>query len=105
MYRVLKDVFEEKGEGTRVTTSAKVGGRVRSAAAKEQVAKQLQKGVSDLDAIPLMDLKTGEIKSKRKKQPKEKTPEENALKEVKTYFNKSLGCTCLPFVLNVYDTS
>ena len=96
MYRVLKDVFEEKGEGSRVTTSAKVGGRVRSAAAKEQVSKQLQKGINDMDALPLMDLKSGEIKAnKKKKTPKEKTPEENAIKEAKTYFNKSLACTCL----------
>ena len=67
MFKVLKDILEEKGEGSSVTTRAKVGGRVRSAAAKEAVAKQLQKGVEKLEGTSLVDLKTGEIKTKKKK--------------------------------------
>ena len=91
MFKVLKDILEEKGEGSSVTTRAKLGGRVRSAAAKEAVAKQLQKGVEKLEGSSLVDLKTGEIKTKKKKTQKEKSPEELALKEAKTYTKKLLG--------------
>ena len=91
MFKVLKDILEEKGEGSSVTTRAKLGGRGRSAAAKEAVAKQLQKGVEKLEGSSLVDLKTGEIKTKKKKTQKEKSPEELALKEAKTYTKKLLG--------------
>ena len=91
MFKVWKDILEEKGEGSSVTTRAKVGGRVRSAAAKEAVAKQLQKGVEKLEGTSLVDLKTGEIKTKKKKTQKEKSPEEIALKDAKTYTKKLLG--------------
>lgn len=91
MYKVLKDVLNEKGEGTRVETNARVGGRVRSKAAKEAVAKTLKKGVEMLDDSALLDLKTGEIKKKKKTSKKEKTPEELALKEAKAYSNRFPG--------------
>lgn len=90
MYKVLKDILEEKGEGTSIKTSARVGGRVRSKAGKEAISKQLQNGLEKLDNAGLVDLKTGEIKSKKKKQPKEKTPEQLALKEAKGYCTKYL---------------
>lgn len=36
----------------------------------------------------LVDLTTGEIRTKKKKVPKEKTPAENILKDAKTHYNK-----------------
>lgn len=105
MYKVLKDILEEKGEGTSITTSAKVGGRVRSKAAKEAVAKQLQVGMDKLDSTGFVDLKTGEVKCKKKKQPKEKTPEQLALKEAKGYCTKYLDFIGAGghLILNVYQ--
>lgn len=38
----------------------------------------------------LVDLTTGEIRTKKKKVPKEKTPAENILKDAKTHYNKIL---------------
>ena len=92
MYKILKDVLEERTTGSRGTTSIKVGGRVRSKEAKKLVAKELGRGLEDLESKTLMDLKTGEIKTKKKKTPKEKTPAENALKDAKAYNNKLLHC-------------
>lgn len=43
MFKVLKDVLEEKAMGSRGTTSLKVGGRVRCAEAKKLLAKELNK--------------------------------------------------------------
>lgn len=91
MYKVLKDVLQEKGEGSRCTTSLKVGGRVRSAAAKKIVGDKLKQNLEQLEENPLIDLKTGEIKKKKKKVPKEKTPQDLALKEAKTYVKKFRG--------------
>ena len=92
MFKILKDVLEEKGERTEAETTARVGGRVRSAEAKKAIAEKLKKGMESLEATPLMDLKTGEIKTKKpKKVPKEKTPEEACLHEAKTMHKKSLG--------------
>lgn len=91
MYKVLKDVLQEKGEGTRCMTNVKVGGRVRSAAAKQIVSDKLKKDMEQLEENPLLDLKTGEIKKKKKKQPKEKTPQDLALKEAKSYVKKFHG--------------
>ena len=92
MFKILKDVLEEKGERTEAETTARVGGRVRSAEAKKAIAEKLKKGMESLEATPLMDLKTGEIKTKKpKKVPKEKTPEEACLHEAKTMRKKSLG--------------
>eukprot|EP00435_Cladocopium_sp_Y103_P073749 s121_g45.t1 len=51
MYKILKDVLEEKGERTEAETNARVGGRVRSAAAKQvclQEAKTLHKKLKKL---------------------------------------------------------
>ena len=92
MFKILKDVLEEKGERTEAESTVRVGGRVRSAEAKKAIAEKLRKGMDSLEATPLMDLKTGEIKSKKaKKVPKEKTPEEVCLAEAKTLLKKSLG--------------
>ena len=91
MYKVLAEIVEEKGEKTRGESNVAVGGRVRSEAAKKAVAKAIAKGVNDLDSMGLVDLKTGAIKSKRKTKSKEKSPEEMALKETKTYVNKFLA--------------
>lgn len=89
MYKILKDVLEEKGERTEAETNARVGGRVRSAAAKQVISEKLKKGLESLESTPLMDLKTGEIKTKKpKKAPKEKTPEEVCLQEAKTLHKK-----------------
>ena len=93
MYKVLKDVMENRGERTMCHTQAKVGGRVRSAAAKQVVAKQLEQGMQELSNKSLVDLKTGELKTRKtKKMPKAKTPQEMAMKEAKTYLNKLLDC-------------
>ncbi|CAL1143695.1 unnamed protein product [Cladocopium goreaui] len=89
MFKILKDVLEEKGERTEAETTARVGGRVRSAEAKKAIAEKLKKGMESLEATPLMDLKTGEIKTKKpKKVPKEKTPEEACLHEAKAMHKK-----------------
>ena len=101
MFKVLKDVLEEKGDRTEVRTSARVGGRVRSKAAKEHVAKQLQKGLEGVQG-PTLDLKTGELKTKKKKVTKEKTPEEQALKDAKGYLSKFHGSHLYHFCYNMF---
>lgn len=53
--------------------------------AKKHVAQQISSALAK-DAAPTFDIKTGQIKSK--KVPKEKTAEENAMKELKTLQNK-----------------
>ena len=69
-----------------VITQAGISGRVKDPESKKLVAKQLQ-GVADL--MPDFDLKTGQIK--QKKVPKEKSPIELAIKDLKTLCNKLLG--------------
>lgn len=90
MYKVLAEVVEEKGEITRGEQVSSVGGRVRSAEAKKAVAKAIAGGVNELESMGLVDLKTGEIKTKKRKGTKEKTPAELLQKELKTYQGKNL---------------
>jgi len=90
MYKVLAEIVEERGEITRGEQTATVGGRVRSGEAKKAVAKAIASGVNELDSMGLVDLKTGEIKSKKRKGTKEKSPAELVLKELKTYQGKIL---------------
>lgn len=63
-----------------------VGGRIKDPALKSMLAKQLDVGLSAIEAQPQMDLKTGKISSKKPK--KEKTPEQMAIVEVKNLCSK-----------------
>ena len=81
-------------------TKATVGGRVRDADAKKLVAKQLNEATADL---PQFDLKTGAIKQKKAK--KEKTPEQEAARELKLLDKKNLVCNRIPYYLNLTENT
>ena len=91
MFKVLKEIAEVTSSGTKGETEIKVGGRVRSASMKDLVAKQLKTGLESLEGQqPLMDLKTGTIKSKKGK--KERSPAQLASAEIKQFVSKLLSC-------------
>ena len=90
MFKVLKEVAEVTSSGTKGETEIKVGGRVRSAPMKEMVAKQLKTGFDSLEGQPMMDLKTGAIKSKKCK--KERTAEQTASSDLKQFVSKLPSC-------------
>ena len=68
------------------SSEAKLGGRVRDAASKDLVKRQLQ-GLSD-NMPDFMDLKTGRLTTKKAK--KEKSAEEECMAEVKKLAKKLL---------------
>ena len=90
MYKVLKEVMDERLEGQGMENEVRVGGRVKSTEAKEKVARQLQKGIEEFESGPKFNVATGELKIKKTKKQKERSPEENALKDCKAYSNKPL---------------
>ena len=69
-----------------------VGGRVKDAAAKKEIAKN----IGDMGEPALMNLESGAFKPK--KQKKEKTPIEIAAADLKAFEKKTLNCNriCLP---------
>lgn len=79
--------------GSRADTSLSIGGRIKDPALKAILAKQLNVGLSAIEAQGQVDLKTGKIASKKAK--KEKSPEQMALAEVKNLCNKCPSiCAC-----------
>lgn len=66
-----------------------ISGRVKDPEGKKHVAQQLSAALNNSE--PHFDLKTGQLKSK--KVPKEKTPEENAMKDLKSLQKKSHDMT------------
>ncbi|CAL1154670.1 unnamed protein product [Cladocopium goreaui] len=78
MFKVLREVLEENSSGSQTTSSASISGRVKEAAAKGLLSKQL--GGLNTD-VAFFNTTTGVIKSKKAK--KEKTPEEECLADMK----------------------
>ncbi|CAE7337972.1 unnamed protein product [Symbiodinium microadriaticum] len=81
MYKVLKEVVEEKQSGSEGRSQMKLGGRVNEASAKKLLAKQLGEFAANLDSIGFLDVKTGRISGKKAK--KALTPEQQAYKDMK----------------------
>ena len=73
-------------------SKASLGGRVRDKAGKEQIAKQL----GSLNDMAMVNIETGQIKSKKPK--KEKTPSEQAVADLKTFEKKNL----IPNLCSIY---
>ena len=94
MFKVLKEVVEENTSASRGDSSISLGGRVRSEGAKQLLAKQLGKALDSFGG-GMVDLKTGQIKSKKPK--KEKTAEQLALAEAKTLLTKLTGLRFVDF--------
>lgn len=95
MFKVLKEMVGENIRGKQSDMEIKIGGRVRSRKAKEAVGQQLKNGLQDLEALPEIDLATGEIKAKKQKKSKKAlTAEERGVKDCKTLINKLLAQTC-----------
>ncbi|CAJ1459454.1 unnamed protein product [Effrenium voratum] len=85
MYKVLKEILEEKTQASTGSSDLSLGGRVRSATAKNMLTKQLGKALDGF-GDGFVDKKTGKINSRKPK--KEKTPEQLALQEAKTLQSK-----------------
>lgn len=92
MYKVLKEILEEKTQASTGSSDLSLGGRVRSATAKNMLTKQLGKALDGF-GDGFVDKKTGKINSRKPK--KEKTPEQLALQEAKTLQSKLLSGTQL----------
>ncbi|CAK9118580.1 unnamed protein product [Durusdinium trenchii] len=86
LYKVLKEVVEDKTTGQSTESGVKLSGRVRESAHKDLLKKQLGNLMND--DVSFMDLKTGAIKVKKPK--KEKSPAEEAMGELKKIDKKIL---------------
>lgn len=100
MYKVLKEVAEDTSKGKlmetseprlqttlRATSEAKLGGRVKDTNARKMLAKQLGEFGNEFANF---DLSTGQVKQRKAK--KEQSPEQLAMKDLKTLFKKQLDC-------------
>ncbi|CAK9118575.1 unnamed protein product [Durusdinium trenchii] len=87
LYKVLKEVVEDKTTGQSTESGVKLSGRVRESAHKDLLKKQLGNLMND--DVSFMDLKTGAIKVKKPK--KEKSPAEEAMGELKKIDKKLKG--------------
>lgn len=72
-------------DGINGKPKVSLSGRVRDDASKQLIAKQLQGLAEDM---PRFDLETGQIKGKKPK--KEKTPQEQAVADLKQFEKKML---------------
>lgn len=99
---MLKEVIEDSTAGSRGDSSISLGGRVRSEGAKQLLAKQLGKALDNFGG-GMIDLKTGQIKTKKPK--KEKTAEQLALADVKTLYTKLTGLRFVDFKVRfIFDS-
>lgn len=68
----------------RCSFKVSIGGRVKDLQSKQAIARK----IGDIGSTSLIDLETGAFKAKKAK--KQKTPEENAMADVKTLEKKLL---------------